>query len=177
MPTQATVGGTPYIVFANASSGLPVSYSIDSSSALVCTVTITSVATVTFQRIGVCVINVNQAGTADYFPASQLQQSFNVVRGTQTIQFITGSPTNAFPVPLTRLVLFGFVLFLMVSSHFQAGPTYSVVANATSGLPVSLAVSGPCSIANNVVSFTAIGTCQIDADQVSMFVLLVVLFC
>ncbi len=49
------------------------------------------------------------------------------------------------------------------------GPTYGVSATATSGLPVVLTIdsstSSVCSISDGTVSFTAAGTCVIDANQ------------
>ncbi|HUA49049.1 MAG TPA: hypothetical protein VMA77_27690, partial [Solirubrobacteraceae bacterium] len=69
------VGGT-YTVSASASSGLPVSLSVDSSSGSgVCSV---SGPTVTFNAAGNCVIDANQAGNADYAAGSQAQQTITV---------------------------------------------------------------------------------------------------
>jgi hypothetical protein len=48
------------------------------------------------------------------------------------------------------------------------GPTYTPTATATSGLPVTLLLdlsSTGCTFAGGVVTFTAAGTCKIDANQ------------
>lgn len=48
------------------------------------------------------------------------------------------------------------------------GPTYTPTASATSGLPVAITLdtsSTGCSLSSGVVSFTAVGTCVLDADQ------------
>ena len=48
------------------------------------------------------------------------------------------------------------------------GPTYTPTATATSGLPVAITLDGAstgCSLSSGVVSFTAAGTCVIDANQ------------
>jgi peptidoglycan/xylan/chitin deacetylase (PgdA/CDA1 family) len=48
------------------------------------------------------------------------------------------------------------------------GPSYAVTATATSGLPVALTLDGAstgCSLSGSTVSFTAVGTCVIDANQ------------
>src|ERR1019366_6159485 len=48
-----------------------------------------------------------------------------------------------------------------------AGSTYSVAAKASSGLPVSFSSGTPsvCSLEGSTVSFSATGTCTIDANQ------------
>src|SRR5581483_4111516 len=47
--------------------------------------------------------------------------------------------------------------------------TYNVAASSSSGLAVSLSIdatsSAVCSLAGSTVSFTAVGTCTIDANQ------------
>jgi hypothetical protein len=49
------------------------------------------------------------------------------------------------------------------------GPTYTVATTATSGLPVALTIDNAttsiCSISEGVVSFTAVGSCVVDANQ------------
>ena len=48
------------------------------------------------------------------------------------------------------------------------GPTYTPVATSSSGLPVSItldAASSGCTLSAGVVTFTAVGTCLIDANQ------------
>jgi PKD repeat protein len=72
-PASATVGGPAYQVAATASSGLPVAFS--SGTASVCSV---SGSTVSFIAAGTCTIDANQAGSADFAAAPQVQQSFSV---------------------------------------------------------------------------------------------------
>jgi hypothetical protein len=74
-PNTAAVGEPPYTVTATATSGLPVSLTIDSSAASVCSL---SGAVVSFTGTGECVIDANQAGEGLYAPAAQVQQSFDV---------------------------------------------------------------------------------------------------
>ena len=143
-PVGATVGGAPYDVSASATSGLPVALTIDASAASVCSI---SGSSVSFIGVGTCVIDANQAGNATYSPAPQVQQSFPVGQGAQTITFTSTAPAAA----------------------SVGGATYTVTATATSGLPVTLTIdataSSVCSIAGSTVSFTAVGTCVIDANQ------------
>ena len=143
-PTNAVVGGPTYTVAATASSGLVVSLTIDSGAASVCSI---SGATVSFTASGTCVIDGNQAGNASFSAAPQVQQSFTVGKGSQTITFTSTPPSNATP----------------------GGPTYTVTATASSGLTVALTIdsiaTSVCSISGATVSFTAAGTCVIDANQ------------
>ena len=143
-PGAATVGGPTYNVTATATSGLPVAFTIDASASTVCTI---AVSTVSFIGVGTCVINANQAGNGTYDAAPEVQQSFAVGKGAQTIIFTSVAPTDATP----------------------GGPTYNVTATATSGLPVAFTIDASatsvCSIAGSTVSFIANGTCVIDANQ------------
>ena len=92
-------------------------------------------------------IDANQAGNANYNAAPQVQQSFAVGKGDQTISFTSTAPVAA----------------------AVGGPTYTVTATATSGLPVTFTIdataSSVCSIAGSTVSFLGAGTCVIDANQ------------
>ena len=114
-PASATVGGPTYTVTATATSGLPVTFTIDASASTVCSI---AGSTVSFIGDGTCVINANQAGDATFNAAPQVQQSFAVGKGSQTISF-TSTP------PATPTV---------------GGPTYNVTATATSGLPVTFTI-------------------------------------
>ena len=129
---------------ATASSGLTPAFTIDAAAAGVCTI---AGSTVSFIGAGTCVIDANQAGNANYNAAPQVQQSFAVAKGAQTISFTSTAPAAA----------------------TVGGAIYSVSATATSGLAVSFTIdataSGVCSIAGTTVSFLAAGTCVIDANQ------------
>jgi len=74
-PTDAVVNGNGYAVLATATSGLPVTLSIDPTAAPVCSV---SSSMVSFIGAGTCVINANQFGNDIYGPAPRVQQSFAV---------------------------------------------------------------------------------------------------
>ncbi len=87
-PSSATVGGPPYVASAVASSGLPVSLSIDASAVSICSL---AGSTVTFISAGTCVINANQAGGGIYDPASQVGQSFTVGPAPDSITSADGA--------------------------------------------------------------------------------------
>ncbi|HET7063934.1 MAG TPA: hypothetical protein VFI49_06620 [Rudaea sp.] len=146
-PGAAKFGGT-YVVTATATSGLPVTFSIDAGSASVCSL---SGSQVSFIGVGSCAINANQAGNIGYNPAPQVQQSFAVGQASQTINFTSTAPVGA----------------------ALGDPDYTVTASASSGLAVLLSIdassSAVCTIdgssSGSHVSFVGAGTCKIDANQ------------
>jgi hypothetical protein len=143
-PGGATAGGSTYSVSATASSGLPVAFSADASSAGICTV---SGSTVSFVGMGTCTIDANQPGNGSYQAAPQVQQSFAVGLASQTISFTSTPPAGA----------------------VASGAGYTVAATASSGLAVAFTLSagsaGVCTISGASVSFVGGGTCTINANQ------------
>ena len=142
-PATSVVGGTYTSMATGGASGNPVTLTIDASAHGACTV---AGATVTFVAAGTCVIDANQAGNAGYEAATQVQQSFAVI-GTQSMTF-TSTP------PATSVV----------------GGTYtSTATGGASGNPVTLTIDasahGACVISGATVTFVAVGTCVIDANQ------------
>ncbi len=142
-PTAATPGDT-YTPTATATSGLPVTFTIDGAPSTVCSI---SAGVVSFTGVGTCTIDADQVGDSSWNAAPQVQQAVTVGKADQTISFTSTAPTAATP-----------------------GDTYTPTATATSGLPVTFTIDGApstvCSISAGVVSFTGVGTCTIDADQV-----------
>ncbi len=143
-PASAVVGGATYAPTATATSGLPVTLTIDGTASSVCSI---SAGVVSFHAAGTCVINANQGGDATYLAAPQGQQSFAVGQASQTINFTSTAPTGV----------------------TVGGPTYTPTATSTSGLPVTFTIdataSSVCSISAGVVSFQAVGTCVVNANQ------------
>ena len=137
----AVVSGPTYTPAATASSTLAVTLSIDASSSSVCSMTS---GVVSFQTVGTCTIDANQAGDGNWIAAPQAQQSIAVGKGSQTITF-PALPATAFtstpPAP---------------------------AATASSGLTVvySTSTAGVCTVSTTgAISFVGAGTCTIDADQ------------
>ena len=87
-PAGAVAGGTAYSVTATASSGLPVVFSADASSAGVCTV---SGSTVSFVGSGTCTVDANQAGDGSYQAAPQLQPQILEGCGVSCLTRVTHS--------------------------------------------------------------------------------------
>jgi hypothetical protein len=148
-PAGAVFGGAAYTVTASASSSLAVSLSIDGTSSTVCQ--IDGGAHVSFIGVGTCVVDADQGGSANYNAAPQKQQSFAVGQAAQTITFDSSGPGNA----------------------SAGGTNYQVLASASSGLAVTLAIDGSatavCQLDGSAsganVSFIHAGTCKINASQ------------
>jgi hypothetical protein len=113
-----------------------------SATTSICTVSGT---TVTFVTVGTCTINANQAGNANWNAASQVQQSFTISQGNQTISFTSSAPGSA----------------------VVGGATYTPTATATSGLTVTFtsATTSVCTVSGGTVTFVGAGTCTINANQ------------
>jgi parallel beta-helix repeat protein len=146
-PATAVVAGPTYTPTATGgASGNPVTFTIDATSSTICSIGAGNA--VSFSAVGTCKINANQAGSTNYNPAPQVQQSFAVGKGSQTITFTSTAPANA----------------------VAGGPTYTPTATGgASGNPVTFTIDATataiCSINSGVVSFTAVGTCKVDANQ------------
>src|SRR5207237_3526741 len=90
---------------------------------------------------GSCTITASQAGNGNYNPATDVPQSFSISKAGQTITFgALGGKT------------FG-------------DADFAVSASADSGLTVSLAASGNCSVTGSTVHITGAGSCTITASQ------------
>jgi C1A family cysteine protease len=130
-----------FTVMAVSTSGLPVGYS--SGSSKVCTAT-----GPVFQMTnssGTCVIFYNQPGDLNYNPASQETSLVYAQKGTQTI-FLTGS--------------------VRTSAAFQS--TFTVSAEATSGLEVLYNSGSPAVCTNTGAAFTMLsssGICIVEFSQ------------
>ncbi len=135
------IGSAPFAISASASSGLPVSFSSNTSQ--VCTV---SGSTVSLVAAGQCGIQASQTGNANYTAAPSVTQSFQVTQASQPSQTITFNPLPDRP---------------LYPSSFQ------VNATASSGLPVTFASLTPsnCFLFSNTVYVMSMGTCAIQATQ------------
>jgi len=136
--TSKPYGTPPFTVSATASSGLPVSFS--SNTTATCTV---SGHTVTLVTTGNCSIRASQAGNATYAAATPVSQAFQITKLAQTITFaaLSSKPINTSP--------------------------FTVSATASSGLPVSFAstTATTCSVSGTTVTLLAAGRCAIQATQ------------
>src|SRR5262249_30073422 len=123
-----------FSVSATASSGLVVSFGASGN----CTIATT---TVTITGAGSCTITASQGGDANYLPAANVPQAFNIAKASQTITF--GA----------------------LAAKTYGDQSFSVGATASSGLVVSFGASGNCTIATTTVTITGAGSCTITASQ------------
>lgn len=139
-PTNPVVGGT-YTVGGTASSGAPVSFTIDSKTANNCSL---SGSTVTFEHAGPCLIDATAPATADYAAPNPVQEQITIGPAQQAVT-ITG-PTSG-PVD---------------------GSATLSATGGPSGNPVSfhLESSGyTCRLDGATVTFYAVGNCIVDAFE------------
>ena len=129
-----------YPLTASASSGLPVTFAGGAGEPCVI-----SGATFTVTGLGQCNITASQDGDGNFNPAPDVSQTFNVLKGDQTITVTTQAPASA-----TYL------------------STFNVAANASSGLEVTYS-SGDTSVCTNVgglfTMLTGTGVCPVQYDQ------------
>jgi hypothetical protein len=137
-PPASAAYNITFTVVASASSGLPLAFtSSGSCSNSGATYTITS-------GTGTCSVIANQAGNNDYTAAPQVTKTVSATPASQTIAFTTAPPASA-----------------------AYNSSFTVVATASSGLPVAYASSGPCTDgASATYTVTAAsGTCSVIVNQ------------
>jgi hypothetical protein len=86
-------------------------------------------------------VTASQAGDANYNAAPDVSESFAIAKAGQTISF----------GPL--------------SNKTYGAPNFSVSALASSGLAVSFAASGNCTVSGATVHLTGAGSCTVTASQ------------
>jgi hypothetical protein len=136
-PPAALVAGDLYEVAATSSSGVPVALSVGGDDG-VCSLSGTKVI---FHRAGTCVVIAKLPGTAR-LAAAERRQLLQVGRAAQTVAFTSAPPSAA-----------------------QAGGTYEAAAASSTGLPVTLAASGACSLRDGRVRLDGPGLCTVHAEQ------------
>ena len=101
-PPHAIVGGPMYLPTASGgASGNPVVISVDGESAAVCSMFSGSVA---FTGTGICTLDANQAGNANYKPALETKQSLPVTRfAIATASLPAGEPRETYSSPLAAI--------------------------------------------------------------------------
>jgi len=128
----------PFTVVATATSSLPVTFTVSGS----CTNSGTSGDMVTVTGVGSCTVTAHQSGNVFYVAAPDVPQTFTIAAAGQTITF---SP---------------------LGNRTYGAPPFTVVATATSGLPVTFTVSGGvCNITGATVTLTGAGSCTVTAHQ------------
>ena len=141
----ATFGDTWTISGVLGSTNNPFLYSIDPTTTANCSVNSKNV--MTFTHPGTCLLNINQAGDANYLPADQVQKTINVER----LQFPDLTPTN-------------------VPSAPAVGDTWTpAFAVIVPGSPITVTDAKDmwnpaCTVTGGVVTFVSLGSCKIAAS-------------
>ena len=132
-------GDPNFSLGAYASSGLPVTYTCSNPSVA----TVSSNGVVTILEVGSATIYANQAGNAQWNPATQVFRTLTVEKGLQTISF--GS---------------------LVDKTTTDAP-FSLVASVNSGLPISFSSSATsvATVSGSTVTLRGAGTTTITASQ------------
>jgi 6-phosphogluconolactonase (cycloisomerase 2 family) len=141
-PSAAVLGSSTYAVTATGGDlGSPVVFSTGSPT--VCTV---SGSTVSFIHAGVCTVEADQAGNADYSAAVRVHQSFEVGKASQAVEFTSTAPGSA----------------IVGGASYHATATGGDSNNAVT---FSSATPGVCTVSGSTVHLAGAGTCTINADQ------------
>jgi uncharacterized repeat protein (TIGR01451 family) len=90
---------------------------------------------------GSCTITASQGGDSNYNAAPNVDRSFNIAKANQTITFAA------------------------LSDKTYGDADFLVSATASSGLTVSFAASGNCTVTGTTVHLTGAGSCMITASQ------------
>jgi cytoskeletal protein CcmA (bactofilin family) len=90
---------------------------------------------------GSCTITASQAGDGNYNAAADVQQSFDIAKADQTITF-------------------GALV-----GRTYGDPDFAIIVTASSGLTVTFAAAGDCTVSGTTAHITAAGSCTITASQ------------
>ncbi len=130
-----TYGDAPFLLSATASSGLPVSYTVEGPAFL------QGGSTLVITGAGLVAVYMDQAGSEDYKAAPTAGLQFTVRKASQTINFtLADRPWQAEPVTLTGKASSGLRLSYLV-------------------------VSGPASVSGNLLTLTGAGQVTVRATQ------------
>ncbi|MBK8710655.1 MAG: hypothetical protein IPL97_02045 [Niastella sp.] len=136
--SNKTYGDAPFVPTATVTSGLPVSFFVTSGPATINAQT--NLLTVT--GTGLVTVRANQVGDNVYDTAAPVTRSFTVNKATQVITFTT------------------------IPNQDISNGTVALNASSNAALPISYSiVSGPATIAENMVTLTGVGTIMVRASQ------------
>ena len=144
--SDRTIGSPVVLLYATASSGLPVTYGVSGACALQNNL-------VTLGGLGSCTVTANQAGDAVYAAAPQQQRTFNITPANQVITFGL-APTG---VTAEQLLV---TVTASSSSPTAAPSTIPIVFTSLTPAVCQWGGFGGAS-----VTFLASGTCTIAANQ------------
>ncbi len=136
-PGTVTYGVSPITLTASATSGWPIAYTVISGPATV------SGNVLTITGAGSVVVEADQSGNTDYAAAAPKQDTITVTKAHQTISVTTKAPASA-----------------------VYNTSFTVVANASSGLPVTFTNGGSCTnVGGTYTMDSGIGECSVYMSQ------------
>ena len=142
---------SPIVLSASASSGLAVTFSIDTNSTAGAATLAADGVTLTINTPGTVIIDENQAGGTSgataYAAAPQVQITITVSQGTQTITFAPASP-----------VTFGVAPITLTATGGDSGNAVTFTLDSTS-------TAGAATLSGSTLTITGAGTVVIDANQ------------
>jgi mono/diheme cytochrome c family protein len=141
-PASQSISTGSVQVAATATSGLAVGFA--SLTMSTCTVSGT---TVTLVATGTCTVRASQAGNANFNAAADVDQSFAITQGTQTLTFGAQTSPRAYTPGGT------FAISPLASSSAMLSPVYSSLTTAV------------CTVAGTTVTMVRAGVCTIAANQ------------
>jgi sugar lactone lactonase YvrE len=97
--------------------------------------------TVHITGAGSCTITASQPGGGGYPAATSVSRTLSIAKASQTITFAT------------------------LANKTYGGPDFALSASASSGLAISFAASGNCTVSGSTVHITSPGSCTIIATQ------------
>jgi uncharacterized repeat protein (TIGR01451 family) len=143
VPVEAVYGGAIYTPLATASSGLPVTITVDAAASQVCSI---SNSVVSFIGVGTCVLDANQPGNAFYDDAAQVQQSFSVAKAPTTIAI-----TNAAALATSSMVGKAYLVTFTITPGTSGTPTGEVTISDGTDSCVVAAAAGMCYLTSTTV--------------------------
>ena len=142
-PNPVVFGNTSALSSSGFSGTGAVTYAVTGGGTGTCSITDTTLSSTV---AGTCLVTATIAADANYNAATSTAITVTVNKASQTVDFTSPAP-----------------------SATVGGATYTPAATSTSGLTVAITVdassSAICSISDGVVSFTAAGTCTLNANQ------------
>ena len=130
--------GIPFnIAIPTATSSIPVALSVKAGSVIINSNVITPTS------VGTIILAANQAGNTNVNAAPEVTTSFTVAQGSQTI-----TPFQSIP-----------------NQSYSTDPIWITPPTSSSGLPVSMTVTGPATLNGNSLTLTGVGTVNLFADQ------------
>jgi hypothetical protein len=135
---DATFGDGDFEIDATATSGLTVSLSATGPCTLSSAI---APASVHITGAGSCAITASQGGDDNYNAATDVVRSFSINKASQTINFAA------------------------LGDKTYGDADFNVAATASSGLGVSFAAAGNCTLVGTTVHITGAGSCTVTASQ------------